>query len=497
MNTDSQNAKLSNSECLTTADCPSEPLAIIVVGGSGDLARKKIYPALFALFCQDRLAKDFIVVGFARSEYTEDAFRELVSENLTCRYTPDKHSCARQMKDFLSRCHYHQGAYGDTDAYLNLFEHLRDAGGFHVANKLFYMAIPPSVFEETATALGASGLIPCCDKPHWARVVIEKPFGRDRESSDTLMQALGHVFVERQAYRIDHYLGKEVVQNVITLRFANQIFEPLWSHAVIESVDIIWKENIGTHGRGGYFDTFGIIRDVIQNHLLQILALVAMEEPVKLNAKAIRDAKVAVLKAVKPATLDNTTLGQYVAGTHADGSSEPGYLDDPTVPDDSRTATFAAVRLAIDNPRWRGVPFRIVAGKGAAERKTEVRIRFKREKSNLFCSNGACHPANELTIRIQPSEGVHFTIINKVPGEKARWVTTDLDLSYSRAFSNKEIPEAYESLLLDVVNGEKERFIRDDELAAAWDIFTPLLHEIDEKQVIPEPYPFGDESIFS
>lgn len=497
MTTNTSNTQLSNSECLTIPDSPSEPLAIIVVGGSGDLARKKIYPALFSLFCQGRLVKDFIVIGFARSDYTEEAFRKLVSENLTCRYTPDNHSCARKMEEFISCCHYHQGTYGDTNAYLDLFEHLRQAGDFHVANKIFYMAIPPSVFEETATALGSSGLIPCCDKPHWARVVIEKPFGRDRESSDALIQALGHVFVERQAYRIDHYLGKEVVQNVITLRFANQIFEPLWSQTFIESIDIIWKENIGTQGRGGYFDTFGIIRDVIQNHLLQILALVAMEEPVKLNAKAIRDAKVAVLKSVKPATLENTILGQYGAGVHADGSPEPGYLDDPTVPDGSRTATFAAVKLAIDNPRWQGIPFRIIAGKGAAERKTEVRVRFKRAKTSLFCSNGNCPPANELAIRIQPAEGIHFSIINKVPGEKMAVVSTDLDLSYSRAFSNKEIPEAYESLLLDVVNGEKELFIRDDELAAAWDVFTPLLHEIDAKKITPEPYAFGDESIFS
>ena len=475
----------------------NEQLAIIVVGGSGDLARKKIFPALFSLFCQDRLGDDFVIIGFARSDYTENRFRDLIMEHLTCRYTPDEHSCGRKMKAFLSRCHYHQGTYGDTSAYLDLFEHLRAAGDFHLANKIFYMAIPPSVFEETAMALGSSGLIPCCDKPHWARVVIEKPFGRDRESSDKLIEALGRVFIERQAYRIDHYLGKEMVQNVITLRFANQIFEPLWSHRFIDSVDIVWKENIGTQGRGGYFDSFGIIRDVIQNHLLQILALVAMEAPEKLNAKVIRDAKVAVLKAIKPATLGKTRIGQYAAGAQTDGTVEPGYLEDPTVPDDSRTPTFAAIQLAINNPRWQGVPFRIIAGKGAAERKTEVRIRFKCTTSGLFCSNGGCPPANELTIRIQPSEGMHVSIINKVPGEKMTVAATDLDLSYSRAFSDKEIPEAYESLLLDVVNGQKELFIRDDELAAAWDVFTPLLHEIDDKRVKPEPYAFGDESIFS
>jgi glucose-6-phosphate 1-dehydrogenase len=473
-----------------------DKLAVVVVGGSGDLARKKIYPALFSLFCQDRLPEDFAVVGFARSEYGQDGFRDRVAEHLTCRYTPDDDSCARKMKQFLARCHYHRGTYGDSHSYLDLFEFLRDAGGYHGANRIYYLAIPPSLFLQTADAMARAGMVACCDKPHWVRVVIEKPFGRDRASSDELAASMARVFVERQTYRIDHYLGKEVVQNLITLRFANHVFEPIWNRDHIEAVDILWKENIGTKGRGGYFDDFGIIRDVIQNHLLQILALVAMEKPKALGAKAIRDEKVAVLKSIAPATLDDTVLGQYTAGSNGSGGHEPGYREDETVPDGSLTPTFASVRLELDNDRWRGVPFRVVAGKGADDRRTEVRLRFKSFGDGLFCKAKQCPPANEMVIRIQPAEGMHFTIVTKVPGERLQFVPRDLDLSYSTAFQDKEIPEAYESLLLDVVNGNKELFIRNDELAAAWDIFTPLLHQAEEEAVAPKPYAFGDASIF-
>lgn len=474
----------------------SERLAIIVIGGSGDLARKKIYPALFALFCQHRLPEDFAVFSFARSAYSAAEFREKVAEHLTCRYTPDDKACAALMDQFLARCHAHQGVYGDTNSYLDLFERLRDTGGFHDADKIYYMAIPPTVFLETARAMANSGLVPCGDKPFWARTVIEKPFGRDRRSSDELASGLARVFTERQTYRIDHYLGKEVVQNVLAIRFANLIFEPIWNAEYVESVEIVWKENIGTSGRGGYFDQFGIIRDVVQNHLLQILAMIAMERPAALRAEAVRDSKVAVLKAIAPATLDNSRLGQYVAGRGANGRDEEGYLDDPTVPPGSLTPTFAAVRLEVNNPRWRGVPFKIIAGKGADEKKNEVRIRFKPVVGNLFCKAENCPYQNELVIRIQPSEGMHLTITGKIPGEKLTFAPADLDLSYSRAFAGREIPDAYESLLLDVVNGEKGLFIRDDELAAAWDIFTPLLHDIETRKVAPQPYPFGDPAIF-
>lgn len=471
-------------------------LAIIVVGGSGDLARKKIYPALFSLYCQDRLPEDFHITGFARSGFGHAEFRDRVAEHLTCRYTPDDNSCAQKMKEFLGRCNYHQGQYGETDSYLDLFEALRDNGAYEHVNKVYYMAIPPSVFLETARAMAASGLVPCCDKPNWARVVIEKPFGQDRASSDELSASLARVFTEKQTYRIDHYLGKEVVQNVIVLRFANQLLEPIWNRDHIDSVDIVWKEDIGTQGRGGYFDRFGIIRDVVQNHLLQILALVAMERPASLGAKAVRDEKVRVLKAIPPAKLEETRLGQYTAGTARDGTHEPGYLDDETVPANSITPTFADIRLHVDNPRWRGVPFRIVAGKGADERKTEVHIRFKQVADGLFCKAESCPPQNQLVIRVQPREGMHFTIANKVPGEKLKFAAGDLDLSYSSAFADRKIPEAYESLLLDVVNGNKELFIRNDELAAAWDVFTPLLHEIDRQQIAPELYRFGDPAMY-
>ena len=463
-------------------------LSIVVVGASGDLARKKVFPALFALYCQGFLPKRFHVFGFARSPLNDEAFRTKIAEHLTCRYSPGE-SCGDLMGQFLNRCRYVPGQYGSRDSFLDLHQVMRKIEGGEGCNRFFYLAIPPSIFSEVAQAIGDAGFVHCSVPEPWSRVVIEKPFGRDRESSDQLTRNLAQVFVEEQTYRIDHYLGKEVIQNLLVLRFANVLFEPLWNREFIRRVEILWKEDIGLEGRGGYFDQYGIIRDVMQNHLLQILALVAMEPPRHLDAANIGTEKVKVLRCVPPLELETVVLGQY-RETVRDGRRFPAYVDDPDVPDDSITPTFASARLRINSPRWHGVPFLIRAGKGLDAKMTEIRMHFREVPGNMFCTADGCPQANELVIRVQPDEGIHLSLVNKVPGMELKLATRNLALQYTEAFS-EQIPDAYESLLLDVIQGDRSLFIRNDELEAAWDIFTPVLKEIDQRRVPPEPYEFG------
>ncbi len=465
-----------------------QALSIIVVGASGDLARRKTYPALFALYCQGYLPDHFQIFGFARSRYSDTDFRNKISENLTCRYSPDG-QCDLRIREFLDRCHYVTGSYDSTESFLDLFVAMRSAENNEPANRLFYLAIPPSIFLDVAHAIGNAGLVACSGGEPWSRVIIEKPFGRDRESSDALTRAMAEVFIEEQTFRIDHYLGKEVIQNLLVLRFANLIFEPIWNHNFIRRVRIDWKEDLGLGGRGGYFDQYGIIRDVMQNHLLQILALVAMEPPRQLDATCIAAEKVKALRSIEPLTLDDLVVGQFV-GSSRDGTSVPGYRDDPTVPNDSPTPTYAAARLAVNNERWQGVPFLVTAGKGLDTRLTEIRIQFREVPANLFCHVGACPLANELVIRVQPDESIYLSLVHKVPGMDMKLVTRNLDLQYKAAFSEL-IPDAYESLILDVIQGDHSLFIRSDELQAAWDVFSPVLHTLEQEAITPEPYPFG------
>lgn len=465
----------------------SPGLGIVVVGASGDLAQKKVIPALFSLYCQNYLPAHFRLYGMARSPFDHESFRRRISENLTCRYMPDAPSCAGRMESFLSRCFYSQGQYDSTDSFLDLYQLMRQEEGRSTVNRIFYMAIPPSVFLDVARALGDSGLVACDDEEVWSRIVVEKPFGRDRQSSDTLVHEMQKVFTEEATYRIDHYLGKEIVQDLMVLRFANLVFEPLWNRDYIENVRITLSEPIGVGQRGGYFDGFGIIRDVMQNHLLQILALLAMERPGNYTAGAIRDAKVSLLRQVAPLALKDLVVGQYTA---SESGLQPSYLAESSVPPDSRTPTYAAAVLKVENARWSGVPFLLEAGKGLDRKLNEVRIRFRGVHSGWFGDRRVPLAANELVIRIQPDEAITLNIMNKVPGLGLELTRTELDLRYQSAF-NVTIPEAYECLLLDVLKGDRNLFIRSDELEAAWDIFTPVLNDLESKRIVPEHYPFG------
>ncbi|CED83429.1 glucose-6-phosphate 1-dehydrogenase [Phaffia rhodozyma] len=390
----------------------------------------------------------------------------------------------KKLEEFQKISTYVAGAYDEDSGFQALESHLKEIEDGYEGdekNRVFYMALPPSVFTTVAKGLkknnySASGV---------NRIIIEKPFGKDLESCREMMQALKKEWTEDETFRIDHYLGKEMVKNLLVMRFGNVFFDSSFNKNSISNVQITFKEDIGTEGRGGYFDEFGIIRDIQQNHLLQALSVLTMERPVSFSAEDIRDEKVKVLRAVPPIKKEDVLLGQYVG---ADG--KPGYLEDDTVPKGSNCPTFAATVLYINNPRWEGVPFIMKAGKALNEAKVEIRIQYKDVTGGIFENI----PRNELVIRIQPSEAIYLKMNTKTPGLATRAMPTELDLTYKRRFSDTAIPEAYEALILDAFKGDHSNFVRDDELDTAWKIFTPILHWIEGKSgeaPKPESYPYG------
>ncbi|KAJ4749011.1 Glucose-6-phosphate 1-dehydrogenase [Rhynchospora pubera] len=462
-------------------------VSITVVGASGDLAKKKIFPALFALYYEGFLPKHFTIFGYARSKMTDSELREMVSRTLNCRID-QRENCDAKMEEFLKRCFYHSGQYDSEAHFVELDKKLKQHEGSRISNRLYYLSIPPNIFLDVVkcTSLAASS------ENGWTRVIVEKPFGRDAESSAALTRGLKQYLHEDQIFRIDHYLGKELVENLSVLRFSNLVFEPLWSRQYIRNVQIIFSEDFGTEGRGGYFDSYGIIRDIMQNHLLQIVALFAMETPTSLEAEDIRNEKVKVLRSMKTLEIDDVVIGQYKSHTRG-GVVYPGYTDDKTVPNDSLTPTFAAAALFINNARWDGVPFLMKAGKALHTKRAEIRVQFRHVPGNLYkkCFGTDLDRAtNELVIRVQPDEAIYLKINNKIPGLGMRLDRSNLNLHYAVRYS-KEIPCAYERLLLDAIEGERRLFIRSDELDAAWALFTPLLKELEEKRIAPELYPYG------
>jgi glucose-6-phosphate 1-dehydrogenase len=385
---------------------------------------------------------------------------------------------------FLDQLYYFSGQYDSAESFAGLDKVIKEKeqkSESKVGNRIFYMAIPPSVFLDASKAIQPAAM----SRTGWNRVIVEKPFGHDLESSRELSREMSKLFTEDQLYRIDHYLGKEMVQNMMVLRFANSVFEPIWNHNHISNVIITFKEDIGTEGRGGYFDGNGIIRDVMQNHLIQILALVGMEAPLSLSADDVRDEKVKLLRAVSPLALDNLVIGQY---TGSADKSTPGYKEDEGVPKDSVTPTFAAAVLRINNSRWAGTPFILKCGKALNERKAEIRIQFKCPSASLFPN---CSAPNELVLRVQPNEAVYLKMLTKTPGLTTTLAQSELDLSYKSRFEDLELPDAYERLILDVIKGDHNLFVRNDELEAAWKIFTPILHRLENEKIEPELYEFG------
>jgi len=451
----------------------------VVFGASGDLATKKIYPTLWALFRDNLLPKDIRIFGYARSKLTVAKIREKCVGTVKAGEGEEQ-----KLEEFWGANHYVAGSYDQKRDFELLNQEISKTEKGR-SNRLFYLALPPSVFKPVTTMIKDC----CMSCSGWSRCIVEKPFGKDSDSSADLSNHLQKLFREDQLYRIDHYLGKEMVQNLITLRFGNQIFAPTWNRDRIASVIISFKEPFGTKGRGGYFDEFGIIRDVMQNHLLQIFCLTAMEKPASTSPDDIRDEKVKVLKSTDELTMDDIVLGQYVADPEAeDPEARLGYLDDPTVPEGSTCPTYASAVLKIKNERWDGVPFILRCGKALNERKAEVRIQFKDVPGDIF---GGEAVRNELVVRVQPNESVYVKMMTKSPGMSFSLEETELDLTYKSRYKGARLPEAYERLILDVFVGSQMHFVRSDELAEAWRIFTPLLHQIEREKPVPIKYKYG------
>lgn len=455
------------------------PHTFILLGASGDLAKKKIYPTIWYLYRDNLLPEKTKFFGYARTKQSIKDVRENSKKYMKVRPGEEE-----KFEQFWEANHYVAGSYDKRIDYELLNQQISKQEKGPIANRIFYLAVPPTVFEDVTVNIKNA----CVSIKGFTRVIIEKPFGRDDISSEKLSNHIGGLFKEEQLYRIDHYLGKEMVQNLMTLRFANKTFCPAWNREHVASVLISFKEPFGTEGRGGYFDSFGIVRDVMQNHLLQILSLVAMEKPVSLNPNDIRDEKVKVLRHIRPIKLDDILVGQYVGNPNGQGEEKLGYFDDPTVPQDSITPTYALAPLFINNARWEGVPFILRCGKALNERKAEVRIQFKDVAGDIFEGKAK---RNELVIRVQPGEALYLKIMSKAPGMKFDLVETELDLTYSMRYRETDVPDAYERLILDVFTGTQMHFVRNDELKEAWRIFTPVLKQLEEQHIKPVPYVYG------
>jgi glucose-6-phosphate 1-dehydrogenase len=455
---------------------------MVIFGASDDLTRRMLLPALYNLALDGLLPASFAVVGFARSEMTDEQFREQALEAVRAF---SRRPVDPALWDSFARGLFYTGAGSlNLEDFQRLAElvarvdHERRTNG----NRVFYLSVPPSAYAGIVQQLGTSGLAAQGeDGSGWARIIIEKPFGRDLETARALNRELAQVFVEEQVYRIDHFLGKETVQNILVFRFANGIFEPIWNRRYIDHVQITAAESLGIERRAGYYEEAGALRDMVENHMLQVLSLVAMEPPIAFEAQAVRDEKVKVLRAIRPLRDEDvaryTARGQYGPGW-VNGSEVPGYRQEPDVDPSSATETYAALKLYVDNWRWAEVPFYLRTGKRLPKQTTEVAIHFKRAPLLLFrdmvADAGALEP-NVLAIRIQPNEGITLKFHAKVPGISVRIRSVNMDFLYGASFAVQP-PTAYETLLLDCLQGDSTLFARRDEIEAAWSLVTDILN---------------------
>ncbi len=442
------------------------PHSIVIFGASGDLTSRKLVPALYNLFRGGSLPADTRIIGYSRTPMTDDAWRASLRET-TAKHAEGEPFDEKAWGEFAPRIHYQPGDIGSSADMEQLKERLAVLEGAAAVTRVYYLATAPQFYEPVVGAIGALGMASEENGPR--RIVVEKPFGTDLETAKRLNAHLHTVFAESQIYRIDHYLGKESVQNIIALRFANTIFEPVWNRRYIDHVQITVAEEVPVGRRGAYYDGSGVLRDMFQNHLLQLLMVTAMEAPVKYRATAVRNEKVKVLESIRayePAEVAAAgTRGQY-----------RGYLADPGVAAGSQTATFGAIRLEIDNWRWQGVPFYLRSGKAMSCRTTQIVIAFRQPPLELFAegTRGMLREGNRLVIQIQPAEGIQLHFHTKVPGGGMKLRLTDLEFSYSREFKGR-LPEAYEPLLLDVMTGEASLFARSDEVEKSWEIIDPFV----------------------
>ncbi|MCD6394187.1 MAG: glucose-6-phosphate dehydrogenase [Planctomycetes bacterium] len=481
---------------LLCAETPAAPCGMVVFGASGDLARRKLIASLFELYKRQLLGEQFFFLGCGRKHLSDDDYRNIAADSIS-----DSTTTPEQLSSFLEKIYFITGAYDDAAFYEDIAGRLAEldakynTGGNHV----YYFAVPPAIYGTIAEHLGNAGLS-CKGSPECrrrAKLVVEKPFGRDLKSAIVLNEQIQNHFSESQIYRIDHYLGKETVQNILMLRFANAIFEPLWNRNYIDHIQITIAESLGVEHRAGYYDRSGALRDMFQNHMLGMVGLVAMEPPASFGADHIRDEKVKLLRSIRPlepgADEPTVVAGRYIAGQIA-GRDVCAYRREEGVAPDSTTETFVAAKVFVDNWRWKGVPFYLRTGKRLAKRLTEIAITFKTVPHSMFASIGLEDmPPNVLVLKIQPNEGINLSFQAKRPGSKTCMSTLTMNFNYAEVFG-AEAPEAYQRLLLDCMVGDQTLFTRQDDVEISWTLLDPVLNVMARGELPPFDYPAGVES---
>ena len=457
---------------------PADPCTIVIFGASGDLSRRKLIPALYSLAAQDCLARRFAIIGFARTPMTDEAFQQTAVDSVK-KFADSSTANGEQCSEFAKALAYVSGEYHHAEAFEKLKQRLEELERAHQlnGNRLFYLATPPDIYPLVVEQLHKAGLAKHPNGQLWVRIIIEKPYGRDLASAQKLNESVLNVFEESQIYRIDHYLGKDTVQNLLVLRFGNGIFEPLWNRNLVDHVQITAGETLGVEQRAAFYEKTGATRDMIQSHVLQLTSLVALEPPAMFDATAVRNEKIKVLQAIRPFTPESiktdVVRGQYGPGSAPDSSSLlAGYRQEPGVKPDSWTETYVAAKIQIDNWRWAGVPFYLRTGKRLGKRVSEIAIEFRRAPHLVF--RGQDLATNALVLNIQPDEGISISFHAKLPGQEMRLKTVTMDFSYQSAFGGGE-RSAYATLINDCMRGDATLFDRADGVEATWKLVDPIL----------------------
>jgi len=479
-------------------DRTGDPCAVVIFGASGDLTRRKLLPAIYNLALSRSLPSGFAVVGVARRAKTAAQFSAEMKEGVA-QFSRRKPIDPALWTDFERGLGYVQGSFDDPSTYKKLSAHLDELDNERGTrkNRLYYLAVPPSEFATIVANLKQAELVadPIAERSGgpWTRIIIEKPFGHDLESSRQLNDCIASAFAETQVFRIDHYLGKETVQNLLVFRFANSLFEPIWSREHVDNVQITVAEEIGVEGRGKFFEQTGVTKDIVENHLLQLLSLTAMEPPISLSADAVRDEKVKVLRSLRrmePTMIrENVVRGQYGRG-FIKGEEVLAYREEPDIAKDSKVETYVAMKVLVDNWRWGGVPFYIRAGKRLPRKVTEIAIQFKQVPHSLFAAPDGGISPNVLTVRVQPDEGIALRFTTKEPGNATILRDVAMDFRYGSAFGSNT-PEAYERLLLDAIRGDATLFTRRDEVEEQWAFIDPVIEAWRGQASAPPGYPAG------